>query len=244
MSDAPALRVLLTRPRQDSEDTARLLAGHNIEAVIAPLIEISDIAGLSSDLEHDLDGVQALLVTSANGVRALARATPRRDIPVFAVGDASAAAAAQSGFAQVTSADGDVAALAALVRDQLVPEDGALLHAAGSAVAGDLAGDLSAHGFMVRRAQLYRAQTVDKLPAAAQNALNDGNFDAALFYSPRTAAQFAKLVKDAGLEAPCQKIAAVCLSRAVAEAVGVLPFAEIRIAATPDQTALIAILMQ
>ena len=240
MSGAPALRVLLTRPRQDSEDTARLLAEYNIEAVIVPLIEISDIADLSLDLE----GVQALLVTSANGVRALARATTRRDIPVFAVGDASAAVARQSGFAQVASADGDVAALAALVRDRLAPEDGALLHAAGSAVAGDLAGDLFALGFTVRRAQLYRAQTVDKLPVAAQNALNDGNIDAALFYSPRTAAQFAKLVKDAGLAAPCQNIVAVCLSQAVAEAVDVLPFAEIRIAAAPDQAALIALLMR
>lgn len=240
MSGAPALRVLLTRPRQDSEDTARFLAEHNIEAVIAPLIEISDIAGVSLDLE----GVQALLVTSANGVRALARATQRRDIPVFAVGDASAVAARQSGFVEVTSADGDVVALAALVRDRLAPEDGVLLHAAGSAVAGDLAGDLATHGFTVRRAQLYQAQAADNLPKAAQNALNGSNIDAALFYSPRTAAQFAKLVSAAGLEAPCQKIIAVCLSPAVAEAAAALPFAEVRTAAAPDQAALIAILMQ
>lgn len=240
MSGAPALRVLLTRPRQDSEATARLLAEHNIEAVIAPLIEISDIAGVSLDL----DGVQALLVTSANGVRALARATPRRDIPVFAVGDASSAVAAQSGFGQVTSADGDVAALAALARDRLAPEDGALMHVAGSAVAGDLAGDLATHGFTVRRAQLYRAQIADKLPAAAQNALNDGDIDAALFYSPRTAAQFAKLVIESGLQPVCRNMFAACLSSAVAEAIADLPFAEIRIAASPDQAALIAILMQ
>jgi uroporphyrinogen-III synthase len=244
MSGAPELRVLLTRPRRDSEDTARVLAEHNIEAVIAPLIEISDIAGGPPDLEHDLDGVQALLVTSANGARALARATQRRDIPVFAVGDASAAAATQSGFVQVASADGDVAALAALVRGQLTPEDGALLHAAGSAVAGDLAGDLSAHGFTVRRAQLYRAQTADNLPAAAQNALRDGKIDAALFYSPRTAGQFAKLVMATGLEPACRNMIAVCLSPAVAEAIADLPFAEIRIAASPEQAALIAILTQ
>ena len=118
------MRVLITRPRLDGEETARHLAELDIQSVIAPLIEISDIARAAQDLERDLEGVQAVLVTSANGARAFARATMQRTIPVFAVGDASAAAATQSGFSQVTSANGDVAALAALVRDRLSPLDG------------------------------------------------------------------------------------------------------------------------
>jgi uroporphyrinogen-III synthase len=170
------MRVLLTRPRADAEVTARLLAQRNIEAVIAPVIDISDI----SDVTLDLAGVQAVLFTSANGVRAFARAVARRDIPVFAVGDASAEATAECGFPEVTSAGGDVATLAALVGERLDPAAGALLHAAGSAVAGDLAGDLANHGFVVRRAQLYRAQTVDRLPVNAHRALEEGAVDAAL----------------------------------------------------------------
>ncbi len=237
------MRVLLTRPRQDGEETARLLGEQNIDSVIAPLIEISDIAGAAQDLEHDLEGVQAVLVTSANGARALARATQRRNIPVFAVGDASAAAAKQCEFSHITSANGDVTALAALVRDRLDRAGGALFLAAGSAVAGDLASDLAAHGFVVRRTQLYRAQTVDTLPAAVRRALNDGGVDAALFYSPRTAAQFVKLVAAAGMETRCRQIIAGCLSPTVAEAAAALPFAEIRIAETPDQSALFAVLV-
>ncbi|NKB48061.1 MAG: uroporphyrinogen-III synthase [Alphaproteobacteria bacterium] len=232
------MRVLLTRPRPDSEETARLLAAQNIETVIAPLIEISDIPGAAPDLED----VQALLVTSANGARALARATARRDLPLFAVGDASAAAAAESGFSKVTSANGDVAALAAVVRDQLSPENGALFHAAGSVVAGDLAGDLTAAGFEVRRAQLYSAQTAGRLPEVARRALNDSAVDAALFYSPRTAAQFAKLVESAGLAANCQHLIAVCLSATVAETLTSLPFYGVRVAATANQAALFAAL--
>ena len=45
-----------------------------------------------------LDGVQAILATSANGVRALARRTPRRDLPLFAVGPQTAARGAEAGI--------------------------------------------------------------------------------------------------------------------------------------------------
>ena len=236
MTGAPALRVLLTRPRRDSEETARLLSSHNIASVIAPLIEIGDIAGATLDLA----GVQAMLVTSANGARALARAMAHRDIPVFAVGDASAAAAREKGFSRVTSADGDVVALATLVRNKLAPENGALLHAAGSAVAGDLAGELGAHGFVVHRCQIYRAQAVDALPETARRALKEDMIDTALFYSPRTAALFVQLVVAAGLVPKCRRIVAGCLSPAVAEAAAALPFAEIRTAETPDQASLLS----
>lgn len=242
MSETPALRVLLTRPRHDAELSALELARHNIEAVLAPLIEISDVADPDRALKENLPGVQAVLVTSANGVRAFARATADRDLPIFAVGDASAEAARQAGFAKVSSAQGDVATLAALVRDRLDPNDGPLLHAAGSAVAGDLSGDLTGDGFTVRRVQLYQALPVAVLPDVARCALVDGAIDVVLLYSPRTAARFVSLVVAAGLEQHCAQIIAGCLSPAVAEAAAGLSFAEIRTAATPSQAALAQVL--
>src|SRR4051794_41252334 len=67
----------------------------------------------------DLEGVQALLCTSANGVRATAARTTRRDLPVLAVGDATARAARDVGFAHVESAGGDVEGLARLAARRL-----------------------------------------------------------------------------------------------------------------------------
>ena len=80
-----------------------------------------------------LDGAAGLLFTSANGVRAFAAASPRRDLPALAVGDATAAAARAAGFADVASAGGNVADLALLVRRRLEPEAGALVHSRGAA---------------------------------------------------------------------------------------------------------------
>lgn len=75
----------------------------------------------TAHIEHrrravELSGVAALAFTSPNGVDAFMRNSARRDLPVFAVGPATAAAARAAGFAQVTSADGDGAALARLIQ--------------------------------------------------------------------------------------------------------------------------------
>jgi uroporphyrinogen-III synthase len=189
------LRVLVTRPRGESELFAVTLAMRGHDAILAPLIDIVPVEGASVDLA----GVQGVLFTSANGVRAFAQAESARGLPAFCVGDATAAAARAAGFARVESAAGDVEALAALVRDRLNPADGALVHAAGTVVAGDLGGTLGAAGFEVRRVQLYRAETAHGLPAEAADGLRAGQIDVVAFFSPRTAQTFARLVQAAGL---------------------------------------------
>ncbi len=236
------MRVLLTRPRAMSEALAKSLSGRGIECLIEPLLAVHDMGGV----ELDLGGVQALMVTSANGARALGRAIPvdaaARQLPVFAVGDVSAAAAREAGFAQVESAHGDVAALAGLVAARLDPLAGGLLHAVGSVAAGDLAGGLVRAGFDVRRAVLYRAEPAASLTATARDALAAGEIDAVLLYSPRTAATFVDLVQAAGLAAACQGMAALCLSTAVADALKDLALAQIRVAPQPTEAALLALL--
>ncbi len=116
------MRLLVTRSIEDAEPLAAALRRRGIEAVLEPLMSITDVAGAAGapDLDTYLDpgGAQALLITSANGIRAFARRTSRRDIAVFAVGDASARTAFELGFAEVRSAAGDVDALAALVSDE------------------------------------------------------------------------------------------------------------------------------
>src|SRR4051794_1084776 len=95
----------------------------------------------------DLSGFAALAVTSRNGLAAFARTCSRRDLPVFATGAGTAADAESAGFREVFSADGDVAALAALIAE--VRPAGKVLHAAAVELAGDLEGDLARSGVEV-----------------------------------------------------------------------------------------------
>lgn len=228
------MRVLVTRPRPDADETASELVARGHEPVIAPLLEVIFDSGTALDLSD----AQAILITSANGVRALASATDRRDLPIFAVGDASAAAARQNGFDRTENATGNVEALAELVIARLSPRDGQLVHVAGTVTAGDLSGLLALSGFEVRRTVLYRAQPVSNLPAVIGECLRDDSLDAAAFFSPRTATQFAELVTSAGLVEHCGRIVAVALSDAVAEKLEKMAFSDVRTAETPDQASL------
>jgi len=233
------MRVLVTRPRPDADTTAALLRARGHVPLVVPLLEIVPLA---PGQPFGIRDVQAFLVTSANGARVLAAATPARSVRVFAVGAASAETARAVGFDHVESADGDVETLAALVTACLVPSGGRLIHAAGSVSAGDLGGTLEKAGFDVEKKALYRAETPEVLPAALESLLRDGGIDAALFYSPRTARTFADLVNRAGLVEKLSDIDAFCLSRAVADGLESLPFSDVQVSYTPEQVQLLELL--
>lgn len=234
------MRVLITRAQGEAEKLAARLAALGHESLIESLMTVRFRDEAAPHLAPLLAGVQAVLFTSANGVRAFARATARRDFRALAVGDASARAAREIGFGDVTSAGGGAQDLARLVAARLDPRSGALVHAAGSVTAGDLSGRLEAGGFTVRRAVLYETLPAERLSAAVSEAISRGALDAALFFSPRNAATFVRLT--AGLEQGCKHMIAVALSAAVAERVAPLPWRRIAVATAPNETALIAAL--
>jgi uroporphyrinogen-III synthase len=231
-------RVLVTRPQDDAAETAARLAALGYEAIEAPLLTIRFREGGPVAL----DGVQALLVTSANGIRALARRTQLRDVPVFAVGKQSAQAARAAGFPRIEDAEGDAEALAALVARRLSPADGSLLHAAGADTRGSLAERLSGRGFTVRTQVLYDAVAADMLPLSVREFLAQGAIGAVLFFSPRTAQIFVQLVQTAALMPACRAISALCISRATADALAPLACHDIRVARHPEQDAVMALL--
>ncbi|BBK34599.1 uroporphyrinogen-III synthase [Stella humosa] len=235
------MRVLLTRPEAESRALAAELAAAGILSVVAPVLRIEPVPEAAADLQQGLDGARALLFTSAQAVAAFARLSARRDLPVFAVGPATAAAARDAGFAAVEGADGDGAALALLVAARLEPGAEPLVHPAGADVAGDLPGALEKAGFQLRRVVLYKAEAVDGLPAAARDALRAGTLDGVLLFSPRTAARFAELVTSAGLAGSPSDIrlpVAYCLSPAVAAA-ATLPWRAVRVADEANQPSLL-----
>ena len=229
------LRALVTRPLGEAESLAEALAARGIDAIIEPLLEIH----YRSEPAPDLAGVQAVLCTSANGVRALARLTGERAVPLFAVGEASAARARAEGFARVESAGGSLADLIGLARDRLRPNEGRLLHVAGSTLAGDLAGALRAEGFAVDRAVLYEARPAAGLSAASVRALDAGIVDFALFFSPRTALIFVRLAERAGIAEAIGAVSAISISAAADAALEPLRFRERHIAERPDQHSLL-----
>ncbi|MET0240431.1 MAG: uroporphyrinogen-III synthase [Sphingobium sp.] len=249
--------VLVLRPEPGAARTAKMLREAGFDPICYPLFAVES-AGWTPPDPADFD---AVLMTSANAARVGgAGLALYRDLPVFAVGDASGRAAAAAGFGSVTVGGGDVAATLPLV-------------AAGSRVlhlSGEDVRDADPLGLSITRVPVYRTVPLGNAEELAsllpQNPLprhsreggnpspnpdtgwtgrgmdsrlrgNDERKGAAiaLLHSPRAAAHFASLVNDAHRT----QIALVTISDATAQACG-NGWKSVAVAASPDDPAMLA----
>jgi uroporphyrinogen-III synthase len=208
--------------------------------VVIPLLLIEP----ALDVSLELDGAQALIVTSRNALRALAShpdlAAALR-LPLFAVGEATAKTAADLGFTQISTGPGTGEALSRLIADTLKPNAGTLVHLAGETVAFDMKSALQAKGFTLKQPVLYRAVPATRLPESALSLLNAGKLDGVILMSPRTAAIFAALVVRHDALTQASRLDCYCLSAAVAQAVEPLRARAI-VAARPSEEDILALL--
>lgn len=236
------MRLIVTRPKPDGETFARKLERLGFEVIQAPLLDIR----FDRKVRVEQAGYQAVCATSANAIRAFARLgdfDAFRKIPLYAVGEASAQAAHKAGFEQVISAQGDLSALAHLVKRRLDPGAAPVLYATGSVISGDFAGLLAGAGFRVERVILYDAVPARALGGAVEKALVDGHDLGVVLMSPRTADIWADLVAGTRFEKNALKLVYFCLSPAVAAQVRArlgLDQDNLAVAQTPDQAAMIA----
>jgi uroporphyrinogen III methyltransferase/synthase len=199
-------RILITRPRAQSQKFANSLAAQGAQPVFFPVIEIvpaEDVSVLDRELKN-LGQYDWLIFTSVHGVEAffnrldaldIKRLPPR--IRVAAVGPRTARALS------------DRSVWVEHVPDEYVPE--ALLPGFGSNLYGkrfllpqsnlartELAGRLRASGALVNEVIAYR--TVPSEPNASEvDALRSG-VDVITFTSPSTVHNFVQIVRKNGLD--------------------------------------------
>lgn len=233
------MRLLLTRPEPDAQRTAAALRRRGHTVVVAPLMRIEPLA----DAEIGPGPWAAILITSANAAHAIAAHQCKKaleNVPVLAVGERSAQAMRDTGFADVTSADGGVGDLARLVNERMTP-GALLLYLAGAERAGDLAAKLGTRSLAVRTAVVYRAVAVVHLPAAAADALAQ-DVEGVLHYSRRTAEAYVNAARCIGMLESALKAAQFCLSAQIAEPLAQAGAATIHVAPRPTEAALIDLL--
>src|SRR3954471_14682097 len=100
------MAVLVTRPEPDNETTAAALRAKGLAVLLAPMLRFEPVA-----FHDDADArYGAVVVTSANALRGIEshlRGHRLLELPLFAVGEHTAAAARTAGFTCVISANGD-----------------------------------------------------------------------------------------------------------------------------------------
>ena len=206
------MRVLVLRPEPGASATVERARALGLDAVAVPLFEIEPV-----DWEApDGDAFDGLLLTSANAVDRVAEQL--RALPVYAVGEATAAAARSAGLTVRAVGDSGVDALLASIEPHL-----RLLHLCGE----DRRPPVDARQ-RITPIPVYRAKAVERPDlSAARGAV-------ALIHSPRASRRFAQLVPARGSTA----IAAI--SPAAAEAVGP-GWSAVESASEPKDEALLAL---
>lgn len=179
--------VLVTRSEPGASETARRLEALGYRAVVEPLLSVEAIDAYLPDFD-------ALAFTSANGVRRFVELSGRRDLPVWCVGDRTAAEATKAGFENVRSAAGAVTDLIDTLRHEL-PRDVELLHSGNEAAGDDLAGALRQAGMTARFVATYRTREAAAAGPALSSCLETGcGIDCILVHSPKASGILARLI--------------------------------------------------
>lgn len=230
------VKMLVTRPEPDAQATLARLDALGIAATAAPVM-------VRQTLDGSLppgDGFTAMVLTSANAVRALADRgvlDRYRHLPVFAVGDRTAREASEAGFERVSSAAG---AISDLINAMAIARmRGPIFYPTGKHQSADLAKALAPLGIMVATAKLYDMVAVDALPDDVLAELG-GTIGAVLAYSRRSAEIFAGLAAELPRERR-SSLAMLCLSEAVAEPLLEARFSRISLADRPDEDAMMSL---
>jgi len=221
-------RVWITRAEPGASQTAARLEALGHTPIVEPVLAVralADVVALPVD-------AAALAFTSLNGVAVfsvLLRDHPDvaeafKTLPVFVVGDATARAARDVGFARVESAGGDLNSLADLIAARWSPTQGTVLAVGAREPAGDLPDMLKGRA-EVRPFPVYEAHATG---AAAPDA-----FDVVLIHSPRAAAAVA--IGSGLTAAACRNRVAVVISQAAARPLASLAFGSVRVADAPTE---------
>ncbi|HEY7248825.1 MAG TPA: uroporphyrinogen-III synthase [Xanthobacteraceae bacterium] len=229
------MRLLITRPEPDAERTAQALRAQGHDVLIASMLCFEPVHGNLPD-----QAFAAVVMTSANAARALQTQSFRErlaSLPAFTVGRHTAKHARAVGFAEVHSADGDRNDLANMLTDRFGASDAKLVYLCAENHAGDLVErDFS---FMVVPVVVYRMLKSVQLPEAIQAALSQKRIDGVMHFSKRTAQAYIDSALRSGAMqsalAPCH----YCLSAQVAAPLAAHGAGGIKIAARPEEAALI-----
>jgi uroporphyrinogen-III synthase len=235
------MRLLVTRPEPDALRLKALLEEAGYEATVEPLLGVS----FEGSDPIDLENAQALVATSRNALRALKSGhglAEARRLPLFAVGKATAVEARALGFETVVTGAGTASELVAHIVSALDPAAGFVVHLAGDTVAGDLKGELEAHGFRLSQPVVYRMIPATAFSDETVEQLAMGEIDGVILMSPRTADIYAGLVRKARLTETIRRLPHFCISAAVARRLAPLGAVNTRVADAPRLADVLALI--
>lgn len=225
---ADHLSVIVTRPAPGAEKTCQQVAALGWRVIWHPLLQIE-----ATPRPRPEGDFAQLIVTSAQVIPALQDVA--RDIPVCAVGAATASRLRAHGFINITTSAGNAASIVAHLGS--TPPSGRVLFPTGTQLGLKLTYALQARGWDVVRYLTYRSRPVTSLSDSLIAQIGAGAVDAILFFSSRTASAWVKAA--AGADVDTSRIRAITLSAAIATRLTLSDWREISISEAPNHDAIL-----
>lgn len=212
-------RLVILRPEPGATATVERAKAIGLEALAMPLFEVEPVEWVAPDA----GSFDALLLTSANSVRHGGGGLESlRRLPVYAVGEATAAAAREAGLQVAASGDGGVERLL-----DSVPAGVRLLHLCGEHRTEPQAARA------ITAVPVYRSSALP--PAADLRRIED---QVAAVHSPRAGQRLAELAGKAPIDQSTVRIAAISTAAAAAAGPG---WERCEAADEPSEAALLAL---
>ncbi|KAA3451211.1 uroporphyrinogen III synthase [Mesorhizobium sp. SARCC-RB16n] len=233
------LRVLVTRPEPGASRTARKLEEMGFEPLLLPLTETM---ALPVDAKAVPDDVAAVAITSANAVRHAPGdlVAALSHLPCHAVGKRTAEAARKAGFLSVSEGPGDAEALA---EGMAIAFSGkTIIYLCGRVRFPAFEQKLEAAHVHVHAVETYDTLAVSYSDEAILPLISGQAVDAVLLYSAKAAAAMRVLASRPAMQKAFEKTQVFVLSARIATAFGASAGKAIRVAARPDEEALLALL--
>ncbi len=240
------MRIVVTRPQRSGEKTAAKLRSLGHEPVLLPLFHPLHHGERALDVMSRPFG--AIAVTSTEALRALEKAgsgpVPHQPKPLFAVGEATARAAAQIGFERIFTASGDAMGLISLVTGHraLFSQQHALLY-----LAGRPRGSVFEHGLAAAGIPFTSVDCYEMLPSPVPETMLDEALvetapDIVLLYSSEAARAFFHLAATEKYVAALADTRFICISRNVISLIPQMSRVKAVAAAEPSEAAMFALL--
>ena len=245
------MRVLVTRPEPGGEKTARRLVAMGHEPVWLPLFEARITASPEELPPTDL--ISGLVATSARAFLMFARsktpASSLRDVPVHAVGSATAAAAREAGFTDVREGGGTAQSLIQTLAgqpeqvsagDESARSGGTLVYLAGVPRTPVIESGLESRGMRHEVLECYEMTEISYSTDILISEILSPPPDAVLLYSSNAARRFSVLTDVPECRRSLDFMRFVCLSAAIADDLPKRWQGRAVIAERPDEASLLA----
>lgn len=230
-------KVALFRPLDEGRRSAELIEARGFAATLAPAAEIAATGRQPGPGAYDV-----LIATSARAFASLAPDARERlaATTVCVVGKRTAEAAAASGLRSATAVCDDAASLAALlVKSFMSPMN--VLFLAAKDRNDVLETALAQSGHRVETVEVYEARAVAAWSRPQIAAL--AKCQAALHYSPRSAALALALAGRSGLVGPFFAASHICISQEAARPLREAGVSALAVAASAQESALVEALV-